>query len=365
MSNDLIRVLFIIKKDLARIEILIIKKKRMKPLNKTLILVAVVLLNLNYVRAQHTFSIVAVDPATGEVGSAGGTCLSSEDGARDVSDIVIGVGAINTQSFWNATNQTNARDRMLAGDSPDEIITWLQNNDVEGSSMVAYRQYGVVDINGANGRSAAFTGSANYDKKGHRTGADYAIQGNILISEDVLDDMETAFNNTSGSLCSRLMAVMQAAKRPGADDRCLSSGLSCKSAYIRVAKPSDTDSSYGNLWLDINVWLDSGTFTGDPIDELQLQYDIFKATLGVDDYDDFYYYPNPTSGVFRVSEKSSNNGVKIMVFDSMGRKVLEEKKENEEFFVLNLNSSAKGIYFVKIYNKQNQLIHFNKIWLYN
>ena len=68
--------------------------------------------------AQHTFSIVAVDSITGEIGSAGATCLASEDGAIDISDIVLGVGAIHTQSFWHPTNQVNARTRMNAGDSP-------------------------------------------------------------------------------------------------------------------------------------------------------------------------------------------------------------------------------------------------------
>ena len=54
--------------------------------------------------SQHTFSIVAADPNTGEIGSAGATCISAEDGALAISDIVLGVGAIHTQSFYLPTN---------------------------------------------------------------------------------------------------------------------------------------------------------------------------------------------------------------------------------------------------------------------
>ena len=236
-------------------------------------------INLN-VFAQHTFSIAAVDSLTNEIGSAGATCLGSEDGALYVSDIVLNVGTINTQAWWTTVNQNAARQRMEEGLSPQEIIDWLSNNDnsSEGGN-ISDRQYGIVDLNNGSPRSAAFTGVNNFDVKGQRTGANYSIQGNILISEDVLDDMESAFLNTDGTLADKLMATLQAAKRPGADVRCLEFDISSASAYLRVAKPTDTNSDYGNLWLDLNVWLDSGEFTGDPIDELQSKYDEFNQIV--------------------------------------------------------------------------------------
>ena len=309
--------------------------------------------------AQHTFSIVAVDPATGEIGSAAATCLGSEDGARDVSAVVLGVGAINTQSFWDPTNQANATARMEAGDSPEEIITWLQNNDVNGASFVQDRQYGVVDIFNGSGRSAAFTGDNNFDEKGHRLGDNYAIAGNILISQDVLDDMETAFVNSVGEpLCDRLMAVMQAAKRPGADQRCLNAGISSASAYIRVAKPTDTDPSYGNLWLDINVWLDSGTFTGDPIDELQIQFDDFKDNLGIDELSkvESSVFPNPTNGIFTVFIANPEAVKNIEVYNTLGELVINTTNFGmSKYAQLNLKDLQSGIYLVKLKGDNNQV----------
>ena len=314
--------------------------------------------------SQHTFSIVAVDPATGEIGSAGATCLGFEGGALEISDIVLNVGAIHTQAWWTIPNQNAARARMEAGDSPDEIISWLQANDnPSGGGNITDRQYGVVDLNGGDPRSAAFTGSNNYDQKGHRTGSNYAIQGNILISQDVLDDMETAFLNTPGPLCDRLMAVMQAAKRPGADSRCLADGISSESAFIRVAKPTDTDSSYGNLWLDINVWLDSGTFTGDPIDELQIKFDEFKNNLSLADplLNDFVIYPNPTESEITITSTNILNIDKLKVLDLLGKEVFSiSVPKNVSSYKINLEALNSGLYLVKFYNK-NGLVKTSKI----
>jgi uncharacterized Ntn-hydrolase superfamily protein len=218
--------------------------------------------------AQATFSIVAVDPITGELGSAGATCIGAEDGAIVISDIILGKGVIHTQSFWVPANQNNANTRMQLGDSPEEIIDWLVTNDVNNNP--AQRQYVVVDLNAGSPRSAAYTGTSNFDVKHQIVGANYAIAGNILISADVVIDMETAFLNSQGSLSDKLMAALQAAKRIGADSRCTSSNISSASAFIRVARSCDTDSSYGSLPLDLNVWVSSTLF--EPIDELQIQY---------------------------------------------------------------------------------------------
>lgn len=243
-------------------------------------------------QAQHTFSIVAVDPVTGEIGSAGATCISGEDGALIISDIVLGIGAIHTQAYYLPANQSNARIRMEAGDSPEEIIDWLIANDANNNPSL--RQYGVVDLNNGNPRSAGHTGVNTDDIKIHVTGPNYSIQGNILLSEDVVYDMESAFLATSGTLADKLMAALQGAKRVGADTRCQPFGISSASAFLRVADPMDTDSSYGNLSLDLNVWIESGGEIFEPIDALQDAYD---NTLGIEDNFDnsnIIIFPNPT-----------------------------------------------------------------------
>jgi uncharacterized Ntn-hydrolase superfamily protein len=237
------------------------------------------------IKAQHTFSIVAVDPVTGEIGSAGATCLdiddlNGEEGALVISDIILGIGAIHTQAFWHPVNQAAARDRMLAGDSPQEILDWLFTNDpAPGTNQD--RQYGIVDLVGGpvgTPRSAAFTGTSNSSVAYQVVGSNYAIQGNILISQDVIDDMETEFLNATGTLADKLMAAMQGAKRIGADNRCTSNQTSSKSAFLRVAKVSDLYSNYGHLTVDLNV---SKTMVAeDPIDVLQDTYDFYLANPG-------------------------------------------------------------------------------------
>ena len=98
--------------------------------------------------AQDTFSIVAVDVATGQVGSAGATCLDDDDiatGALIISDVIPDVGAIHTQSYWVPANQNAAHDQVADnGLSPEELMDWLEANDVQGNPAI--RQYGMADL---------------------------------------------------------------------------------------------------------------------------------------------------------------------------------------------------------------------------
>jgi uncharacterized Ntn-hydrolase superfamily protein len=240
---------------------------------KIFIIVLFFLFYCNTLSAQHTFSIVAVDSTTGEIGSAGATCIGAEDGAQAISDIILGMGAIHTQSYYSIINQNNARTRMLAGDTPQQIIDWLITpaNDIGNNPTL--RQYNIVTLNNGQPLSAAFTGSNNFTENIHVTGANYAIAGNILISQDVVTDMEAAFILNNGTLAEKLMAAMQAAKRVGADSRCEDFNISSASAFLRVATVCDQDSSYGQLSLDLNVWIPAGGAILEPIDSLQLALD--------------------------------------------------------------------------------------------
>ena len=209
-----------------------------------------------------TFSIVAVDLNNGEVGSAGASCIG---GSIIISDIHPGVGAIHTQSYWSGYNQLIASDLMDSGLSPDEIIDYLIENDVNNNPSI--RQYGIVDIYDG-GRSAGYTGENCMDYKNHILGNTYAIQGNILLGEEILINMENNFNSTIGSLSDKLMSALQGANIEGADSRCLDNGTSSLSAFIRVAEASDSEDSF---FLDLNV---NNTNNGqEPIDLLQVLYD--------------------------------------------------------------------------------------------
>ena len=148
--------------------------------------------------SQDTFSIVAVNPATGEVGSAGASCIA---GSIIISDIHPGVGVIHTQSYWNQSNQDSASSLMDLGYSPEEIIDWLIENDAQNNPSI--RQYGIIDLID-DGRSAGFTGENCFDYKNHILGQTYAIQGNILLGQEILDSMEITFTSTYGTLDENL-----------------------------------------------------------------------------------------------------------------------------------------------------------------
>ncbi len=217
--------------------------------------------------AQDTFSIVAVNPLTNEIGSAGASCIA---GSIIISDIHPGIGAIHTQSFWNAANQNMGSDYMSQGFSPAQIIDSLIANDIQNNPSL--RQYGVVDlING--GRSNAFTGTNCYNYKGHITGTTYSIQGNILLGEEILTQMEYNFLNTMGNLSQKLMAALQGANVSGADTRCEQYGTSSLSSFIRVAHPYDINNE---LFLDLN--LNNVTPGMEPIDLLQDQFNSWELT---------------------------------------------------------------------------------------
>ena len=208
-----------------------------------------------------TFSIVAVDLNNGQVGSAGASCIG---GSIIISDIHPGVGAIHTQSYWSGYNQIMASNLMDSGLSPDEIIAHLIENDVNNNPSI--RQYGIVDIY-EGGRSAAFTGDNCMDYKNHILGPNYAIQGNILLNEQILINIENNFNSTIGTLSDKLMAALQGANISGADSRCLDNETSSLSAFVRVAEPFDQNN---NFLLDLNI---NNTSNGqEPIDLLQELY---------------------------------------------------------------------------------------------
>ncbi len=181
----------------------------------------VMILSIHQTFSQDTFSIVAVDTVTGEIGSAGASCVGPIGGvgAFILSDVIEGIGAIHTQASYLSQNQQNAHNRMLEGLSPQQIIDWLVANDAQNNPSI--RQYGIVDLT-RNGESAAYTGVNCTNYKNHVTGPGYAVQGNILLGQIIIDTMQTTFLNTEGPLADRLMATLQAAKILGADTRCAS-----------------------------------------------------------------------------------------------------------------------------------------------
>ena len=300
---------------------------------------------------QDTFSIVAVDPETGEVGSAGASCvdLNSFPGFSNdfLGELFPGLGAINTQAWYNQINQISARNRMNSGDSPAEIIEWLVDNDVSGQPEL--RQYGIVAIIDEESHSAAHTGSSTDDYKNHITGPNYAIQGNILLGQEVLDSMESRFLNASGDLACKLMAAMQGANMIGADARCTSNGTSSLFAFIKVAQPSD---AFGNPSFVQSVKTANGAGI-EPIDSLQTLFDQAHSceALDIDDVEfintNFNIFPNPIEDILTIENKLAEP-FDITIVNIEGNPIYKSTLQK----TLKIDASAfpKGMYFIRFSN---------------
>lgn len=321
--------------------------------------------------AQDTFSIVALDTLTGEIGSAGASCIDDNllpGGAIIISDILPGRGAIHTQAWWLSANQQNAHARMEEGLSPQEIIDWLVANDAGNNPT--RRQYGVVDMD-ENGhpRTAAFTGVNCYDYKNHITGPNYSIQGNILLGQEILDSMEARFLGTDGSLAEKLMAALQGANVPGADSRCAGEGVSSLSAFIRLAWPSDTN---GTFYLDLNV--PETPYGVEPIDSLQVLFDEWLGTVvGMDEHraaDGFVIYPNPAREYLVIesrqlaagrqlslTDKDIANITTLSVYNALGKETerMEVSEDQLQNFKMNLYGYPPGVYTL-ILNGTNRMV---------
>jgi len=221
---------------------------------------------------QDTFSIVAVDTITGEIGSAGASCVGPflGVGAFIISDVIEAMGAIHTQSYWLSENKQYAHSLMFLGLSPQQIIDSLVANDAQNNPAI--RQYGIVDLT-RNGESAAFTGINCLNYKGHITGSGYAIQGNILLGEIIIDTMQTIFLETEGPLADRLIKTLEAAKIIGADTRCASRGTSSQSSFIKVVRIGDGGDPY------LQEIVPDSPVGVDPIDLLRDQFDQWKISL--------------------------------------------------------------------------------------
>jgi len=303
--------------------------------------------------SQDTFSIVAVDSVTGEVGSAGASCvdllLFFPNYAVDfLGDLLPGQGAINTQASYNITNQSNARTRMLAGDTPQQIITWLAANDAGGNPNS--RQYGIAAfVNGAP-QTAGYTGTGTLNYKNHITGPNYCIQGNILLGQSILDSMEARFLNEPGDLACKLMAALQGAKVVGADTRCANNNSSSLFAFLKVSQPNDP---YGSPSLLVTVKTPGGAQI-EPIDSLQTlfnaQHSCSTTTITENNVSEWNIYPNPANDYITITTNAKiteASNIPFIIRDAVGKIVLEGVVV-ESIVNIDINTLANGVYSITI-----------------
>ena len=307
-------------------------------------------------KTQDTFSIVAIDSVTGEIGSAGASCVGSSatypHGAQILSDVIPGIGSIHTQAAWDPTNQQNAHNWMMMGLSPQQIIDSLVAHDAAGNPTT--RQYGIADYNGGHPRSAAYTGVNCNNYKNDMAHLKYSIQGNILMGQQILDSMQTRFLTTQGTLADRLMAALQGAKVIGADTRCTIRNTSSQSSFLRVGKMTDPyDTLYLDLWMAYPTNY-PGIFPVDPIDSLQTLYNLWKASTGIHDRGvsppDIVRVYNVEKGITAFDFTLCKNymNLQLAIFDMVGRNVLVKPVASRIMRVNNSELVPNGILIYQV-----------------
>jgi uncharacterized Ntn-hydrolase superfamily protein len=161
-------------------------------------------------RPVATYSIVARDPGTGEMGVAVQSHWFSVGSL--VSWAEAGVGAVATQSFVEVSYGPLGLELMRAGKSASEALSALLAVDPHAE----VRQVAMVD---ASGEVAVHTGAKCIREAGHRRGAGYSVQANLMADDTVPDAMAAAFERASGDLAARLVAALEAAEAEGGDIR--------------------------------------------------------------------------------------------------------------------------------------------------
>ena len=325
-------------------------------------IIVLILLSFTSCIGQDTFSIVAVDPKTGEVGSAGASCVDLTNfpnfATGFLGELFPEEGAINSQATYLSQNQTNARNRFNNGETPQEIIDWLVANDVQNQSQ--QRQYGIVRLVDGTPQSAAHTGVACLDYKNHITGPNYSIQGNILLGQGILDSMEARFLRAEGDLACKLMAAMQGANVIGADSRCTGNGTSSLFAFLKVAQPNDI---FGNPALSLGVRLQNGQEI-EPIDRLQDDFNVVhgctSSILQNVEFDNlFQVYPNPADDQLTIKSLNEEE-YRYKILDLNGKILLLGNLSNEE--IIDLSKFTNGNYILELLRDQKS---FSKIFSKN
>ena len=188
--------------------------------------------------AMATFSIVARDSLTGELGVAVASRFFAVGAV--VPWAKADVGAVATQSFANTTFGWRGLELLEKGATPSEVVEILIRNDDDPHR----RQFGIV---AADGKSATYTGEKCIPWAGGRSGPDYAIQGNILASEEVVTAMEKTFLESKGTLADRIYAALVAGDEKGGDSR------GKQSAALLVVKKNAGYGGYTDRAIDIRV----------------------------------------------------------------------------------------------------------------
>jgi uncharacterized Ntn-hydrolase superfamily protein len=220
----------------------------------------------HFLKLAHTYSIVAFDSASGDLGVAVESKFPNVGGIVPWAESE--VGAVATQSLGNTAYGERGLELMKLGATAEEGLRIVMRTD----TMLQDRQVGMVD---ARGNAASFTGRSTFDWAGGRTGAPsgrgnvpggkgevivgrgFSAQANIMVSDQTVKNLAESFERSRGSLADRLMAALQAGQAGGGDRR----GM--QSAALLVVRKHGGYLGANDRFIDIRVY-----DAKDPIAEL-------------------------------------------------------------------------------------------------
>ena len=223
----------------------------------------------DFLKRAHTYSIVAYDSVTGDLGIAVQSKFPNVGGL--VPWARAGIGAVATQSLSNTDYGEKGLELISEGATAPEAMRIVMRRDLRP----AQRQVGMVD---AHGNAASWTGDSTFDWAGGRTGGGaaggkgqlivgrgYAAQANIMVSDATVRNMAETFERARGSLADRLLAALVAGQAGGGDKR----GM--QSAALLVVRAGAGYLGATDRYIDIRVY-----DAPDPILELQRLYELHK-----------------------------------------------------------------------------------------
>jgi uncharacterized Ntn-hydrolase superfamily protein len=212
-----------------------------------------------------TFSLCAIDPATGQSGAAVTTRVPFV--GRAVPHVRAGVGAVCTQASTVVEYGPRGLDLLAKGVEPQAVLQQLLATDDARES----RQVGVIDM---KGRSAAHTGKQNGNWAGSKQGKNYTVQANIMVGPEVVEAVAATFESTEGTglpLAERMILALEAGHAKGGDRR----WGNLQSAAIKVADPNDPGRGGDFITLAIEVGENP-----DPVAEMKRIYYTTGRRLG-------------------------------------------------------------------------------------
>jgi len=190
-----------------------------------------------------TFSLCAIDPATGQSGASVTTRVPFV--GRAVPHVRAGIGAVCTQASTVVEYGPRGLDLMAKGVEPAAAVAQLLSDDQQRES----RQLGMIDM---KGRAAAHTGKGNGNWAGSKQGLNYTVQANIMVGPEVVEAVAQTFEATEGTgmpLAERMILAMEAGQSKGGDRRF----GNLQSAAIKVADPNNPGRGGDHIALAIEV----------------------------------------------------------------------------------------------------------------